>query len=190
MRAMTGKVIDKHPSSPVCPWRRLGIAILAIALPFALGCGQPNATSSAGPKEPGAGEVPTAVTPEPGAGTEQPSGPSGPEDVRTGEPAGPEDVPAGDPDQPAAKALTTEGMVGCEREIALLCTDGLVDGCLKAHPTAAGKQLTTHHICARAETANSSSCMLAFALECGDGMVDACVFSPGVSDIHVCVKRP
>lgn len=93
----------------------------------------------------------------------------------TGEPAGADQpVASGDPGAPAEP-------LGCDKEVAMSCADGFVDGCLA--------KLTLVHACVAAseEKAGAPPCATEIARQCPDGQVDACTTTPPQSANHVCV---
>lgn len=74
--------------------------------------------------------------------------------------------------------------VGCDKEIALTCADGFVDGCLS-------KQTLVHACLATSEEkAGPPPCEQEIARQCPDGQTDACLANPPIAATHLCVVAP
>jgi hypothetical protein len=103
-------------------------------------------------------------------------------------------VPPADGDTPVANAIpaadtTVADASSCDKEIALTCPDGQVDGCTVTND--AGKSLTNLHVCVpTSETFSQPPCTQEIARECGDGLIDACLRKPAASTLHVCIASP
>lgn len=93
---------------------------------------------------------------------------------------------ASNPNTPAQPPNGASG--GCEQEIALQCSAGMVDGCLQK--TAGGQPLTTAHACVPPSETGGPPCAQELAKLCGEGLVDACLVNPPLSSQHVCVAKP
>lgn len=127
---------------------------------LAFGCGG-NTTQS--PGEPGA-EDPTAGGSHAGDSSDPVSS----------------DDPAEDPGSPSAGTP-------CEAEIAIVCEEGMVDGCSIAHEEGA---LTSVHICVPASERASHTCEQEIERMCPDGLVNACSLDPAPSSMQICVVAP
>jgi hypothetical protein len=93
----------------------------------------------------------------------------------TGEPSAADQPASSDQPAPPAEAL------GCDKEVALSCADGFIDGCLA--------KLTLVHACVAVseEKAGAPPCATEIARQCPAGQVDACSTTPPQSANHVCV---
>lgn len=82
----------------------------------------------------------------------------------------------------------------CNQEIAIVCTEGYIDGCSVPDDETENGSLTTHHVCVRANASAAErtgpSCLQEVALVCSiKGEIDACLLRPAVAEKHFCVKH-
>ncbi len=108
---------------------------------------------------------------------------------RNEQPVSPPEPPStsNPPDQPVAKP----SLVSCDKEIAMVCGDGLTDGCLIRDASSKSGALTLYHVCVpTTETAAGQPCEQEIARICDSGLIDACLHSPPVAESHVCVQPP
>lgn len=92
-----------------------------------------------------------------------------------------------DQTEPAPNTASSGGGVECDKEIALVCEEGQIDGCLVQTD---GASLTNYHICVPEGESVNQPCEREIARQCGEGFIDACLLTPPAAPTHVCVKTP
>jgi len=88
-----------------------------------------------------------------------------------------------------AKTVDITRVDACDQEIALVCDEGMIDGCEVTDE--GGTRLTLAHICVQAsESSSQAPCEQEIARVCDDGFIDACLLTPAAASSHVCVLQP
>ncbi len=88
-----------------------------------------------------------------------------------------------------AKTVDVTVVDACDQEIALVCEEGMIDGCEVTDE--GGTRLTLAHICVQAsESSSQAPCEQEIARVCDDGFIDACLLTPAAASTHVCVLQP
>ncbi len=168
--------------------RRMLALSVTVLCPALFACG--GADSAAAPPATPANSV--AESPKPPTTTSEPSTPSSSPASSSSAPSTPTaNTPsAGTPASSAATGAvpTSNSRLSCDKEVALKCPAGQVDGC--SHPSSGrSKTLTTFHVCMPDNQKIGVSCDKEIALKCATGNIDACLVTPRASEFHICVAN-